>query len=87
MILALIFATIALAFLSGCVIGATVIRDALDGLWFWPWRDRKPKPAKPQKPTIPLARALYNAQWDRRLEIPTIKRQREVRTALGWERQ
>ncbi len=42
-------------------------------------------PPRPNPPTqLPPARTLSRAE-SRRLEIPTIKRQSAVRSALGWE--
>ena len=57
------------ALVCGIAIGATIVRDWLDGLWFAPRRKTRP--------TIPLARALHDAQW-RRLELPAIKRRQRM---------
>ncbi len=77
--IAVVLITIALAFLCGAVIGATIIRDALDGLfpWSWPWH--KPKP-----PTIPLVSVVKMAEW-KWLEQPTMKRRQAIPRIIDVE--
>lgn len=55
------------ALACGITIGATLVRDWLDGIF-----SRQPKPT-----TLPLARVLTRAE-ERRLEIPTIKRRQRI---------
>lgn len=56
---------------AGIAIGATIIRDVLDGLWVAPRR-----PLWPRKPTLPVARLLQRVE-ERRLVIPTVLRKRQ----------
>lgn len=73
-----IYVALFIGLVCGMVIGATLLRDVIDSV-FW-WR----KPTQKPRTTVPLARVLHDAQWQR-LEIPTLNRQREIRTSLGWE--
>ena len=62
---------------AGIAIGATIVRDLLDGVL----SSRKPA----RKPTLPLATVLTRAEA-KQLELPAIKRRQRIRTVLGWER-
>jgi hypothetical protein len=55
---------------SGVAIGATLVRDFLDGVW------RKPRQPRP---TIPLARVLHDTHW-KQLDIATVKRRQQIPT-------
>ncbi len=61
----------ALAFLCGIAIGATLVRDLLDGLWS--------RPAQPAR--IPLASVLTRGE-SKLLELPAIKRRQRM-PAIG----